>query len=263
MSYNIEMFRGEIMLNTSNFDALTARKADVRIVEKSDGDKSTHTEFVDFNNQYARSILVKEQGKFHSANARIYHSKQEWQVYYDYNLMADGLNHHFMRNTHEKEEYKTIIAYGFCEGMKIGPVRALGQYATFHYDNVGRLRAIRSDQKDSKSDKDFSLCFKEGENGLWTLLPFKWQNAHVDNQESVGPIVVNGNKKTICDIQYGLTSKNEKMFFVQQNTAGRVLRTFGVPLKIDIPEYIRLLSSPNGRWTEVFQEFPSYIGIDK
>jgi hypothetical protein len=259
-----------MLLISSDFNSPPPNKKNFHTMEGSNENKVFFEGKVAFDNDsHVRLRLSREEGKVNWANASVYNFKRGIQFYYDYNFIADGLSDHFGEAPYSGT-YKAAIAFSSCKEIKGGRIKTINQHGTFHYDNEGKLKAIRSERiADEQSGEDaHPVCFKQGEYGLWSVLPFGGRDDlareyYRNGGKLIRPIKANGHKEMILEMRYSLLSINEIMLFAQQSATGHVQKTIGVPLKIDIPEFARLLGSPNGKWTEVFQKFPSYIEIVK
>lgn len=264
------MPKERISLTTSEFNNLPPNNKKVYSAKsfgKNEGLRGKMTVFDD--ELYTCLRLLREKGKLNWANATAYDFKQRMQFFYDYNFIADGLSHHFGEDP-DGGTYKAAISFSSCD---VDEKRRIGsrQYGVFHYDNEGKLRAIRSGQiTHGQYEPDApSVNFRQREDGLWSVLSFgglgnltlEYDKNGKKPMEPIKAVKADGHEEMFLEMRYSLLAVKEKMLFSQQSVTGHVQKAIVVPSEINIPEFVQLLDSPNGRWTEVFRKFPSHIEL--
>jgi hypothetical protein len=262
------MSKEGIFLNTSYFSAISNRE-NLNVAKPLDTNRESSVDTVIFNGKHAQLRLSKQKSELTTGNVSIYDFGQEVQPFYDNSSMANGISHFFGEDP-RNEKYKALIAFNFFREKEMGKIKILGQHGAFLYDKNGELGAIRSELMNSeRPGEDIPpVCFKQGKYGLWSVLPFGNRDDlaleyYKKCGKLIGPMKADGHKERILEMQYSLLPVGDKMLFSQQSVTGHKQKIIGVPLEINIPEFSRLLGSPDGGWTEIFRKFPSYIEIDK
>jgi hypothetical protein len=268
-----EMSKERILLTTSEFNDLPPNNKKILPFEKFGDNEGLGGKLTIFDdNSYAILRFSRKKEELNWANATAYDFKRGMQFFYDYNFISDGLSRHFGEDPYGGT-YKAAISFSSCDVNEKGRIETLRQYGVFHYDKDGKLRAIRSGQiTHGQYDSDApSVNFRQREDGLWSVFPFGGQGDltleyWTKGKKPIEPakaIKADGHEEMFLEMRYSLLSAKGKMLFFQESATGHLRKEIGVPLEINIPDFIQLLGSPNGRWTEVFRRFSSYIEIVK
>lgn len=211
----------------------------------------------------------KATGRLLSLDHVIYDLGKHMAVYYDHNYWTTPFGVGF--EPHPNNLYKAVIHLSSVAKGKDNRLIFAVNYGTFWYDQRGCLKAVEGGsitQKEYESVNAPTLKFRRLPSDNWQVFRLSGieepSMSYFLEGKTAKPEcleVLNGQEREFDEMVISLTDDGEWFRFHQRALGGHKEKTIKVPSKINISQWVLMLNTLDGGWTQALSEFPTGIEL--